>query len=445
MFRGPSAGVRVRVPARSYIWETTMQISRNRLVLVACAVLALVAAIPVSARAQAADPTAALFDDSIVHDVYFTINSRDWSTLRENYLDNTYYPVDVRWNSQSVRNAGIRSRGTGSRSGEKPGMRLDFDRYTTGQAFLGLKSLIFRNSTQDPTNMHERLSMLLFRKLGLVAPREIFARLFINNTYSGLYSLVESVDKQFVGKSFGSDTGYIYKYDYNVTDAGYYFAYRTANPGDYVPLPFKPETHESDPHPEVFERFVWTINNASDATFRSAIAEFMNLTELIRHVASEVFVADNDGFLGNWGMNNYYLYRLPTDHVFHFIDWDKSEAFKDTPDYWIWHNHLDAPDTIKNRLWTRVMSYPDLKNQFLDTLLECADVATAVPPDSAPGDPRGWLQREVERQYAQINAAVQADPTKPYSNDQFQAAVDFLRQFVVLRPDFVRRQVAESR
>jgi CotH kinase protein len=415
----------------------------------AAVVVACLAALPSRAAAQtvpaAPDPTAAFFDDSIVHDIYFAINSKDWATLRENYLDNTYYPVDFKWGAQVVRNAGIRSRGTGSRSGEKPGLRLDFDRYTANQNFLGLKSLVFRNSTQDSTNMHERLSMLLFKKLGLAAPREIYARLFINNAYAGLYAIVESVDKTFLGKTFANNDGYLYKYDYNVTDAGYYFTYRTSNPTDYVPLPFKPETHESDPHPEVFERFAWTINNASDSAFRAAIGEFMDLTELIRHVASEVFVADNDGFLGNWGMNNYYLYRLAENHVFHFVDWDKSEAFKDTPDYWIWHNHLDTPDTTRNRLWARAMSYPDLKNLYLDTLLECATVATAIPTDSAPGDARGWLEREVEREYAQINAAVQADPTKPYTNDQFQAAVDFLRDFVRQRPEFVRTQVAASR
>jgi hypothetical protein len=131
--------------------------------------------------------------------------------------------------------------------------------------------------------------------------------------------------------------------------------------------------------------------------------------------------------------------------VFHFIDWDKSEAFKDAPDYWIWHNHLDAPDANRNRLFTRLMSYPDLKAQFLDTLLQCAEIATAVPPDSAPDDTRGWMEREVEREYAQINAAVQADVEKPYSNDQFRAAVDFMRNFVKQRPDIVRNQVAASR
>ena len=33
------------------------------------------------------------------------------------YLENTYYPADVTWNGIRVRNAGVRSRGRGSRSG----------------------------------------------------------------------------------------------------------------------------------------------------------------------------------------------------------------------------------------------------------------------------------------------------------------------------------------
>ena len=419
-------------------------------VAMAGAVLSLLlrASPPVSAQAQpapVADPTAPFFNNTVLHDVYFTVNTKDWLTLKENYLSNEYYPVDFKWGTTTVRNAGIRSRGTGSRSGEKPGLRLDFDRYTSNQKFLGLKSLVFRNSTQDPSNMHEQLSMLLFKRLGLVAPREVYARLFVNNAYAGLYSIVESIDKSFVATNFGNDAGYIYKYDYNVTDAGYYFAYRSSNPGDYVPLPFKPETHETDPQPEVFERFVWTINNATDSSFRSAIAEFMDMAELVRHVATEVFVADNDGFLGNWGMNNFYLYRFATDHRFRFVDWDKSEAFKDTPDYWIWHNHLDTVDATRNRLWTRAMAFPDLKALYLDTLLECANAVVEVPSTSTPDDTRGWLEREVDRQYALITPAVLADPQKPYSNDQYQAAVNFVRDFVRQRPDFVRAQVDASR
>ena len=79
----------------------------------------------------------------------------------------------------------------------------------------------------------------------MVAPREIFARLFINNTYSGLYAIVESVDKQFVGKSFGSDDGFLQGPTTTSPTAVDDFVYRTSNPADYVPLPFKPETHET--------------------------------------------------------------------------------------------------------------------------------------------------------------------------------------------------------
>ncbi len=393
----------------------------------------------------APDPTAAFFDDSVVHDLYFVINNKDWQTLKDNYLDNTYYPTDFKWNGVIVRNAGIRSRGTGSRSGAKPGLRLDFDRYTASQKFLGLKSVVLRNSTQDPSNMHERVAMQLFKKLGLSAPREVYARVFVNNTYSGLYTIVESIDKTFLAKTFGDDEGYLYKYDYNVEDPPYYLTYRSADVADYVPHPFKPETHEADPRGDVIERFIWTVNNTTDAAFRGAVSEYLDLVDFVKHVASEVFVADNDGFIGNWGMNNFYIYRLSTSNQFRFIDWDKSESFKDTPDYWIWHNHLDVPEPIRNRLWSRVLALPDMKNLFFDTLLECARLAEEVPATAAPGDTRGWLVSEIDRQSEMIAPAVQSDTTRPYSTDQFQAAVAFMREFALQRPQFVRTQVAASR
>src|SRR5262249_43999659 len=151
----------------------------------------LVARPPIQADAPVPDPSDSFFDDSVVHTLYFTINSRDWQSLKDHYLDNTYYPCDFKADANStVRDIGIRSRRTGSRNPTKPGLRVDFDRYTTSQTFLGLKSFILRNQVQDPSNMHERISMLLFRRLSVKVSREAFTRVYVNNAYDGLYSIV---------------------------------------------------------------------------------------------------------------------------------------------------------------------------------------------------------------------------------------------------------------
>src|SRR5689334_22720286 len=125
--------------------ELTM--SRLRLLLVA---IALAAGATFSGRllADTAAPLsdAAFFDDSVVQRIDFQMNQRDWDSLTVNYLDNTYYPADFKWKDQTIRSVGIRSRGTGSRSGTKPGLRVDFNRYATSQIFLGrLKAFILRN------------------------------------------------------------------------------------------------------------------------------------------------------------------------------------------------------------------------------------------------------------------------------------------------------------
>jgi spore coat protein CotH len=395
----------------------------------------------------APSPTDAFFDDSVLHEVRLNINSRDWAGLKTNYLDNTYYPADFRWRNQVVRNIGIRSRGTGSRSGIKPGLRIDFDRYTTDQKFLGtLKSFILRNNSQEGSGMHERIGMLFFNRMGVPAPREAHTRLYVNNAYVGLYTLVEAVDKAFLQRVNKEDAGYLYKYDYNATDKPWYFNDRGSDPRLYVPSPFKPETHETDPRPEGLAELVRIVNHDSDALFRRTIEPFVDLEKFIKHIAIEIFLADVDGFNGAWGMNNFYLYRADARTPFQFIPWDKSEAFKDGPEYQIGRYILDVGPPEQNRLTMRVLRDPDLRNRFLDTLVECARVLSATDP-AIPGDTRNWMEREVEREYQQISgsAAVSAEDRAYYSREAFEQEVENLRTFARRRAEFVLMEVGRWR
>lgn len=387
-----------------------------------------------------ADP---LFDGSVLQDVLLTVNSNDWQTLKDHYLEDTYYPADFRWRSNVVRNVGIKSRGTGSRSGTKPGLKVDFAHYTSDQMFLGLKSIVLRNNTQDPSNMRERISMLIFNRMGLPVSRESHARLFVNGQYSGLYTIVEPLDKAFLRHTWGSDTGYLYSYEYPSGAAPYYFEYRGDDPATYVPVPFTPETHESDPRADFIVRWVQAINLTGEAAFRTVMAQFVDLERLLRHVAIEAYLGDDDGFLGNWGMDNFYTYRFPDTSTFTILPWDKSDAFISGPYASVWHNILDVPPEKQNRLMTRSLRYADLYASWLNALEEC--VRTTTTPDTdTPGAP-GWLEQEIETEYRQIQAAALSDPVKPFTNDQFEQSVNDLRDFARNRGAFVSAEVSQAR
>jgi spore coat protein CotH len=377
----------------------------------------------------------AFYDDSVVHEIRLDINAKDWQSLKDHFRDNTYYPADFRWRDQVVRNIGIRSRGVASRSGTKPSLRLDFNRYTEGQHFLGLKSTIIKNDVTDASYMHDRLAMQLFRRLGMPAPRTAHAKLFINGVYSGLYTLTESIDKDFLSGNFGENDGYLFNYSWAYP---YYFEDRGTDPGTYVPVPFEPETHESDPHPEVVVELVGTINHA--VNFQSEMAQYIDLKKFIRHIAIEQFLADTDNFLGNSGMANFYLYRFQNTKRFQLIAWDKSEAFT-SPLFDIFQHIKGVSGSQTNRLVARALELPDVYTTYLDTLIECANSI------NQPGtsDPRGWLDREIDREHAQIFDAGRTDPVKPFTNGEYDDAVTNLHDFAQKRGPFVAQSVASAR
>src|SRR5206468_761116 len=171
------------------------------------------------------------------------------------------------------------------------------------------------------------------------------------------------------------------------------------------------------------------VDQDSDAIFRTTIAPLLDIERFVRHIAIENFLADQDGVNGNYGTNNFYLYRFADSHVFNYIPWDKSEAFKDGPTLSIWHNIQDgAPADQRNRLTVRALKFQDLRSLYLNTLADCAKTVLELDEDN-PDDTRGWLEREIERDYDQIREAMYADLQKPFTNDLFEEEVENLRTF----------------
>jgi hypothetical protein len=377
---------------------------------------------PSSAPAFTADD---LFDDNHVNDLWLRINARDWARLREAYLDDTYYPADVEWRGVVVRNIGVRSRGRASRNGQKPALRLDFNRYSQGQQFLGLDAVGLDNLWQDPSMLRERLAMHLFRRMGVPAPRETHVRLFVGpaREFAGVYGLVEAIDKRFLARHFNQDQGFLYQYKW--VDE-----YRFEDRADlawYAPR-FDPATHENASTFDLYaplRKMVGAVNTAPESALATTLSPYLDLRKVITYIAIENFLAEADGFLGGVGMANFYIYRFAATDSWQLIPWDRDLSFAVIDDVRPAHNF--QTNVLTRKIW----AVPELRRLYLQTLL-----AVAASAD-------GWLKDEAVREYAQIREAARQDPLKPSTNAEFEEAVDFVTRFAQQRGAVVRAWVAE--
>jgi len=386
-----------------------------------------VSVLPTAAWAQTPDD---LFNGQVLQRVDLLMHSADWAKLKENFQTNDYYPADLTWNGQTVRNSGIRSRGLGSRSATKPGLRVDFDRYSTDQEFLGLKSLVLDNLTQDSSGIHETVTMALFSRLGIPAPREAHARLYVNNEYIGLYVIVESVDKDLLARVFGvigEDTqndGFLFEFNY---EDEWRLEYLGDELRPYMER-FDAKTNESKGDEEKYrpiETLVRLVNETREDRLGEAIGGLLDIPAFLRFVAGQNFVAESDGFLGAWGINNFYLYRLEnrTEHV--LIAWDDDNAF--------WGPAFPTAEGHEaNVLMAKLMRVPEYRAMYYAELQRAMDSAAEPVEDST------WMDTEIRRQLALIDQAMREDPSRPYSENHFDGARDKMLGFTRDRIRFVR-------
>lgn len=378
------------------------------------------------ASVASAQTASDLFGDGTLQELRLFINASDMQELRDHYLENTYYPADLQWRDQRVRNVGVRSRGKGSRSATKPGIRIDFNRYATDQRFLGLKSLLLDNLVQDPSMVRERVAMAFFERLGEPASREAYCRLYINNVLQGVYAIVEAVDGDFIERTLGETSGYLF-------ERHMVAPFRGEDLGDDLTAyreVFSPSNHELDPDTVLYSpirALFLEVNQPVDAVWRERVGRYIDLRQFVTHVAIEEFLSEPDGVLGYAGMANFYLYRGSGSDRHRLIVWDKDRAFEAIRS----SIFLRAEE---NSLFSRALAFDDLRASYLDVLRRCARLAVEG----------NWLENEIGRLADLIDAAARDDSWKPYSNDAHDAAVAFLKEFARQRPAFVLQQVAAS-
>jgi CotH kinase protein len=160
------------------------------------------------------------------------------------------------------------------------------------------------------------------------------------------------------------------------------------------------------------------------------VGERLDLPAFMRYVAAQAYVAQNDGFLGYAGMNNFYFYRLEGSTKHAFLPWDEDNAF----------NSVDFPIATRqdeNVLMRKAMQVPELREAYFNGLRDAIASADApTGPNQVP-----WLEYEITRELDLISQSVRDDTNKPYSVADHEAARTMMIEFARNRSRVVQEQL----
>jgi hypothetical protein len=132
-------------------------------------------------------------------------------------------------------------------------------------------------------------------------------------------------------------------------------------------------------------------------------------------------------------VNNFYFYRRENSSQHVFIAWDEDNAF--------WGPEYPIDTRLQDNVLSRkAMQVPELRDTYYNVLSE------AMRLTDEPTGPDGvtWLESEIRRQADMIADAMRADPSKPYSFDDHEAARAHMISFARGRSRFVNEQMGGS-
>jgi spore coat protein CotH len=215
---------------------------------------------------------------------------------------------------------------SGYKTATKLSMRIKLhDEYQTGD-FYGLKNLQFHSQNNDDSQMRERLAYLLFRYMGVTAPRSVHAKLIINGTYYGLYLLTEHIDEEFLSYNFSDAAGNLYKDVWPLEEED-----KATSSIDFLA---NLETNiNSSTSAEIIKSFADEIVQSDDSLSKEIIRDRMDIEKIISFIIVDRVIRNDDGafmwrYLGNKYINhNYFWYETPSNRKVHLIPWDMDNTF----------------------------------------------------------------------------------------------------------------------
>ncbi len=370
-----------------------------------------------------------LYDAATIQEIRITFDFNDWDAKMDAAIASTEdYTIakTVEINGALFDSCGVKYKGNSSYNANnaKNPLHIELNTVKGNQDYNGFTDLKLSNGFSDPTFVREVVSYWVLSHY-MHCPRANFAKVYINGSYYGLMTNVESITKSFLSDHFSSSQGAFFK----CTPVG------GAGPGGSSNYPtLKWLGADSTLYQTAYEiksdagwadllHLIDTLNNQT-----AAVSQILDVDRTLWMLAFDNLLVNLDSYIGTFSQN-YYLYRTDNQR-FSSIVWDLNMSFGgfrnlaggtgggpgggglDTTAM----KNLSplAVSTVTDRpLINKLLQNATYKRMYL------AHIRTILEEMFVSGD---YLDKALEQQ-AIIDAAVQSDTHKFYSYAQFLSNV----------------------
>jgi len=327
--------------------------------------------------------------------------------------------AELRFDDETY-DVGLKLKGSGSfrTIEQKASMKIDLGEWVSGQTLHGLRRLTLNNMMQSPSQLSESLAYTLLSAAGVPSPRHGFACVEINGKPYGLYSVVETMDEQFVERAFGDD-GTLWeawdRSDFTVET----FRRFELEEGDAAAL-------------EDMERFVADLDAAEPDTLPEVLDAWTERDDLLSLWAVDALIGNYDGY-GSF-THNFLVYHAPSTERFSLIPWGVDLSFEREVDPYRPVDPLktteQTADARMGRLFVDCMASAPCTAAYEARLLAIADLIEEI-------DLAGWAR--TQRRW--LRGSHRVDPLSENSKRETRRARREVEDYIEDQPDRIREAV----
>ncbi len=358
-------------------------------------------------------PGNSIFDDSFLHEIRFeNADTNNWINTKN------YQMLNIVVDGNPVDSVGMKRKGNISKypSTNKYAIKVKTNKYVLGKYYDGIKEFTLHMNYQDPTMLREKLTYDICEEIGLYSLRTAFAKVYINNVYWGLYTIVEGKDEMYKHKFGNRSSDAIESLDFG--DMCYHGTniseYDVDDPGNFWP---RYEFSNGDPNTAwpSFINMLDKANNTINSEYLDTIPKYLNIEDFFKYQAINVYLMNFDSYISLRGNQIYVFDTL--NKKWQVTPWDFNASFGlwETNNYHV-TSYPMIPNSISNGCMAdKLNTFPQLKNYYLDAMCELASIVCDTTT----------MFNKINQWKSQIQQAVYTDNRKVANNTDFDNGLEY--------------------